>query len=272
VAKVGDLAIDRDYVLAIARARGISAKEALNAAIEDALLAEAAVRAKALDDPNLRRHLDAALVRALTAKVRRESMAEGPFTDQEIALVAASHPEVSRPESRVTLHALVKKEVPNAETIAKDMRALLATANGEDAAASEAAFREKAKSVAMPAGQELVIERLPAIDATGHVLGTKTNVEPSFAKAAFAVSKALGTSEVVETSYGYHVIRVLEVSPAFEASRADKLEKLEPELVAARVKKRWDPLLARLRAEGKPMLAATDQDFAIPLRMTGPSP
>jgi parvulin-like peptidyl-prolyl isomerase len=264
VAKVGGLAIDRELVLSIAKARGISAKDAANAAIEDALLAEAAVRAKALDDPNLRRQLDAALVRALTAKLRAQALSEGPFTDAEIAALIGRHPELSQPDARVTLHALVKKEVPGAEGIAKELRTRLLAANGDDAAASEAAFREAAKGVALPAGQELVIERLPPIDQAGHVLNSKTIVEPAFAKATFAVPKALGTSEVVETSYGYHVIRVLEILPAHEATREEKLEKLAPELLAARVKKLWDPLLDRLRIEGKPQLAATDLDFAAP--------
>ncbi|MGZ3449358.1 MAG: peptidylprolyl isomerase [Polyangiales bacterium] len=264
VAKVGDVAIDRGLVLSIARARGISAKDALNAAIEEAVLAEAALRAKALDDASLRRQLEAPLVRALAAKIRARALGEGPFTDAELAAVAGNHPELSRPESRVALHALVKKEVPGAEALAKELRTRVTSANGDDAATSETAFRDAAKGLAMPAGQELVIEKLPPIDAGGRVIGSKSAVEQAFAKATFAVPKALGTSEIVETSYGYHVIRVLELYPAYEASREEKLTRLEPELVAARVKKLWDPLLDRLRAEAKPQTVATELDLAAP--------
>jgi hypothetical protein len=264
VAKVGDVAIDRELVLAIARARGISAKDALSAAIEDALLAEAALRAKALDDASLRRQLEAPLVRALAAKVRAQALGEGPFTDAELAAVVEKHPELSRPESRIALHALVKKQVPGAEALAKELRTRVMTANGDDDAASETAFREAANGLAMPAGHSLVIEKLTPIDANGRLVGSKSSVEQAFAKATFAVPKALGTSEIVETSYGFHVIRVLDVLPAYEASREEKLTKLEPELVAARVGKLWNPLLARLRTEVKPLMFPTDLDLAAP--------
>jgi hypothetical protein len=264
VAKVGDVTISRALVTAIAHARRLSAKEALDAAIEGALLAEAATRARAVDDANLRRELDAVLTRALAAKIRAQALAEGPFDDAEIAAAAANHPDLSHPELRITVHALVRNDVPNAESVAKELRARLLEATGDDAKTSEQSFSEKAKAFPMPPGHTLVIESLPAITVDGRVFGSKERLEEAFARAAFAVPKPLGTSEIAHTSYGWHVIRVLESMPAYEATREDKLAKLEPQLVATRVKKLWDPLLERLHAESKPDVLATDGDLAAP--------
>ena len=72
----------------------------------------------------LRSRLDAILTRTLAAKVRAQVLAEGPFTDDEIAAAVARHPELSRPESRITVHALIKKDVPGAirEMLAEILR------------------------------------------------------------------------------------------------------------------------------------------------------
>lgn len=263
-ARVGDVSIPRALVLAVARARGLSAKDATTALIDDALLAEAAKSAGADNDANLARAHDAALARALAAKARTEALAQGDWTDAELdALTAAHKLEIDRPEARQVVHALVPKDVPGGEELAARLRERLADVKADDPRASEKAFLAAASAFALPDGKKVIAETIPYFTREGHLLSGGDLAKP-FAEAAFALEKPMDTSGVVPTQFGWHVIRLVSILPPHVATRDEKIEHFAGELLAARVKKTWDPMLERLRAQAKIAVVATDSDLALP--------
>jgi hypothetical protein len=267
VARFGDHAIDRATVAAIARARGITAAEALAITVDEALLAEAARREGGDEEPAFRSSARAIAARALLGRLRAEG--DAPFRDDEISTALAESDlwiELDKPETRTVVHALVKNDVPGAEAVAERLRAALATATGDDPPSSARAFREAAAAFPMPTGHALVVEDLSPITEDGRVADRRSpgNVEVPFAKGAFAVEGARGTSAVVATSYGFHVIRVLAVDPPRKAPRAELVAKLEPWLLRTRIAPVSEALLTRLRKETPTEIVASDADLALP--------
>lgn len=262
VARVGNVNIDRALVLAVARARSISAKAAVDALVEEAVIAEAALRAGAAGDRGAR--VEVPLARAMLDRFRTEALAAGPWTDEEIGKLAAEQwRELDRPEGRAVVHALVKKEVPDAEQVAKQLREKLVDANGPDAAASAKAFTDAAHAFKVPSGPAVHVEELSFV-SDGRMLEGNGSLLPAFTKGAFAIPSVLGTSDVVETSYGFHVIRLLTIFPPKIASREERIARLEPQLVGARVKALHDAKLAALHKANPPQLLAADADLLLP--------
>jgi hypothetical protein len=265
VARVADVAIDRALVVAVARAQKITADQALSRVTNDVLLAHAAVANGAEHDDAVMLRTATALSRAMLARLRANATATD-FTDEEIAAVAGSRwLELDHPELRRVVHALVKKDVPNAHAVAAELRAALMAANAPTAAESEVAFTQAAKNFNVPSGPAVYVETL-RIAEDGRVAeeGATGTIQEPFTKGTFAIGEVLGTSGIVETTYGFHVIRLLEKAPPLRLSREQKIEKLMPELVATRVKPAHGQLLNQLRAATKIDVVATDALLALP--------
>lgn len=254
VARVGDIPLERTLVLAVARARGISAREAVDALIGEAILAQAALHAGAPRDPAQ------PLARALLDRMRDEALAQGPWTDEELGRLSKEQwKELDRPEGRTVVHALVKKDVPNAAEVAKELHDKLVAATGPDAVASARAFSDAAKAFHV-----LVhVEELSFV-ADGRLLEGTGSILPSFTKGAFSIPAVLGTSDVVQTDYGFHVIRLLAIFPPKVASREERITRLRPQLIAGRARALNDALLARLQKEHSPRIVGSDQDLLLP--------
>lgn len=264
VARVGSVSLDRALVIAVARARGISAKAAVDALVGEAVLAEAALRAGAANERGVHLQVGIPLARAMLDRFRTDALAQGPWTDEEIDKFGAEQwRELNRPEGRAVVHALVKKEVPDAEQVARQLREKLVDANGPDAASSAKAFTDAAHAFKVPSGPAVHVEELSFV-ADGRMLEGNGTLLPSFTKGAFAIPNVLGTSDVVETSYGYHVIRLLAIFPPKIASREERIARLEPQLVGARVKALHDAKLDALRKANPPQLLAADADLLLP--------
>lgn len=265
VARVGDVSIDRALVLAVARAKKISAADAVSAVINDALLAHAAKKQGAENGSAVQLRTASALSRAMLAKLREQTLA-APFTDEELAAVVSnSWLSVEHPELRRVVHALVKKDVPNARTVASDLRTAVLAVKDPNPAKNEAAFVETAKSFKVPSGPAVHVEPLRiAEDGRLAEPGIVGAVEEPFTKGAFAIGEVLGTSDLVETTYGVHVIRLLEKTPPLSLPREQKIEKLRAELIANRVAPAQEQLLAPLRAATKIEFLANDELLALP--------
>lgn len=259
VARVGDDAIDRALVVAVARAQQVTADVALQRLIDDALLAEAARR----QQPTTRMSEASVLARALILRLKEQALTKGPFTDEELAVPLADYwLDLDRPEKRTVVHALIKKTAPGGEALAQALQKELAAANGPDAAASEAAF--SARATKFKVTPPVHVEKL-ALVADGRVAAPSGgSVLESFTKGTFGIPEIFGTSDVVETSYGWHVIRLLAREPPFQATREKKIERMKPDLVAARVRAIQEELLQRLRALAKIAIVATDNDLLLP--------
>ncbi len=264
VARVGATTIDRTLVAEVARARGLSASDALRVLVDEAVLAEAARREGGVESAAARVRTASTLARAMTTKIRDAAVARGPFTDEEIAEALGDlWIELERPETRVAAHALIRKEVPGGAELAKRLHEELSKATGPDAETSEKAFFEAAKAFALPAGHAVHFERLEPFTIQGKiaVANMAAEMNPTFSKATFAIPAALGTSDVVETPFGWHVIRLLEILPPKTSTREEKLAKLGPQLVAVRVAPIFEAELAKLRVAAQPVVLAKDADL-----------
>jgi peptidyl-prolyl cis-trans isomerase D len=152
----------------------------------------------------------------------------------------------------------------------------VAPGEGAEAAAAEAAARAKAEKAAARVRGGEAFEKVaaelsedPGSKDRGGDLGSfpRGRMVPAFEEAAFSL--APGTvSDPVQSSYGFHVIRVDEKKPAKlvpfdEAQRAVARDLLADEKAAAAATELADKLLAAVK-EGRPLVdAARERSLAI---------
>ena len=214
VARVGATSIPASLVSSVAAAQGLTPREALEALVDDDLLAEAA-RARHLDAvPSRKVELLALRARLVAKRIREDAIAAGPATDAEVAELTALHwAEVDHPEEARVVHVVVQRsKKPNAQ---KDKAAFALAVTLQHAVAdatSEADFEARAKAVPHE-GFDVVVQPLPAMTADGR-LAEGGNLYPEFSRPAFALPIG-ATSEVVESPAGWHVIRMVARLPAY---------------------------------------------------------
>lgn len=267
--RVGDQTIAPSMVAGVARAQGLTPEAAARALVDEALLAEAAIQAGALRDPTVVRRIDAVRARTLVARERAAALAEGPVTDDEIAKAMGEEwIDLDSPATRTVVHALVPKGVPNGEALAGELRAQLLLAE------SAAGFLESAQAFGKAKGISVVAE---TIDMPFTIEGRiaqrgagNTGLDAGFAAASFALAKPGDRSSVVATSFGWHVIELVEVRAEKRATRARKLEVLEPIIVKNRAYAAFEAKRAKLREAAHETTTATNADLGLP--RAGPSP
>lgn len=253
LAVVGDERVTAGTVGRIAAREGVLPLEARRRAIEDALFAASSRKTPALA-PRVSVAERGVLARAVLERLRDDAHALGPPTDAEIsALTAKRWPELDRPPSVATSHAvvLVKKPADDApaRALAKDLAAALADAKSGDELVKRAQ--------AFPArGLEIHAERLPAVTTDGRLWDPNTQppkpltgtFDLDFARAANALTTPGEQSGIVKSAFGYHVI-VLDVPyPEQRMPLAERSALLADDVFSERAKRALDALLAPLRA------------------------
>lgn len=248
VARVGDETLPASLVAAVAAANKETPQEAVKRLVEDALAAQEA-RARGLDTTFAgKRDLVALHARLVAERLRADALAKGAPTDEEVAELSKVHArEVDVPESVLTIHAIVTRGkeaspvgVAAARAIAAELERSVAHATSADD------FEARARAVSHP-GLELKTERLPGFASTGELIDAQGSMDPTFASAAFALPTPGATSHVVETPFGWHVIRLLERLPAKHVPFEERRALFADEVIAGRARRAYDPLLAKLR-------------------------
>jgi PPIC-type PPIASE domain len=210
-ARVGDVTIPASLVGGVAGARGVTARETLDGLVRDALLAQGAKARGLEDEPSVRWACTTTVARLVPDRLVMEARAEGAPVDEELATVEVIHAVVLRAPTLAPVRA---------SAIAGQILQAVATSR------DDADFRTRAEQVPH-VGTQVTVERLAAFDASGQDDRGAT-VDLSFAAAAFALHEPGKTSPVVETPFGWHVIRLIRrVVPAgdlLEARRRDLAE------------------------------------------------
>jgi len=220
VARVGSDTIDATLVGAVAAAQGLAPREALRHLVDDALAA-AGARDRKLDATHgVRFQHDAALARIVLQRLQEEARAAGPITAAELEELSERRwREVDLPEQSRVVHAVVLRK---ASTREDDGRALAAAIAAAVAQAHDGAdFLQRARAV--PSGKlQIQAEELPAFGPDGRMSEGSGDLDGDFARAAFRLRSPGETSPVVESRYGWHVIRLVDRLPGKHVPPADR--------------------------------------------------
>lgn len=226
VARVGAVGVPASLVAEVARSQRVGARVALTGLIEDALLAQAAPALRANDDPGVRFASAAALARTVTLHLAHVARSMGPPTDEELGTIEV-------------IHVLVPRSGGHASDRA---RLALARAIRQAVSGSTSADDFERRADAVPAtGIMLRIERLPSFGADGKMT-RGGQLEPSFVAAAFGLSQVNPISPVIETPFGWHVLRLTDrIMPERDSVEQRRLD-LADAVVSMRARRALDSL------------------------------
>jgi hypothetical protein len=228
------VAIPSALVAAVAGAKSIGVREAVDALLDDALLAEGAEERGLDRSPAASWACDSAAARWVTSRFFAEARQEGAPRDEELATVEVMHAVILR-------SALLAPS--RGEAIAEQLRQAVAGVPTLDLHAFEAA----AGRVQHP-GAQLTVEKLRPFDADGRSNDGVT-YDHAFVAGAFALSHPGETSPVVVSPFGWHVIRLLARSMPTGEALADRRRDLADAVVDMRARQRVRQALAEARQQ-----------------------
>ncbi|MBN1612646.1 MAG: peptidylprolyl isomerase [Polyangiaceae bacterium] len=209
----------------------------------------------------------AVLARILLEDIRRETRARGLPSDEELAVATQRRwVELDRPSSSRTTHAvaLVKRPEQRAEAREVAQRIARATRGARDAED----FKRRALAV-NPGAIGVVVEALPPITEDGRAVPVGTGADDGpgkydvrFARACNAIARPGEQSEVVESDFGWHVIRLEERLPAVRMSVEERRRAVSAEVYRARASREREQLLKALRARTRVVVTRNATELA----------
>jgi hypothetical protein len=253
VAVVGPERVAAGTVARIAAREGTSRLEARRRAVVDALFA-AATRANPAFSARVSVAERGVLARAVLERLQDDARALGPPTDDEIASPTAERwPELDRPPSVRTSHAVVLVKQPADDAPARALASELAAALKDAKTGDELVKRAQA----FPAhGLTIRAEHLPPVTPDGRLWDPDEQppkpldgtFDADFARAANALTTPGEHSGLVKSAFGYHVILLDERYPERRMPLAERRDFLAEDVFSQRAKRSLDALLGRLRA------------------------
>lgn len=223
-ARVGDQTIPLSVVATVADAQKISTREAVRRLADDEVAATAARRHDLERRQPTAWRLVAARARFTSDRILDEAKRGGPPTDDEVKSLSLRHwQEVDRPPTIGVIHVVVLH--PKKAELVSQARALATAIHEAVKTTTNAAdFEKAANGVAHDAALQTKVESLPPFADDGFVAQGGGRLDEAFTKGAYTLTSPGDTTQVVESTFGWHVIRLLERFPEqrmpFETRRA----------------------------------------------------
>lgn len=250
-ARIDDrVAISSELVRRAAVEGRVTKDEALERLVSDAIGAEEALAAKVDERPETRARIRAALARSVVERAQAEAKALGPPTDDEVkGLSFVLWYDVDRPVMRASVHAVVMRPKSDAEIArAREMAATIRTAVLP--ASTAEAMMALAKATVPGPGLEVKVEALPPVASDGYLRDNST-FDKDYVKALFAIPAVGGTSGVVESAFGFHVIRLVDIQPEHRIPFEERRRMFTAEAQARRAKASIERIVTELRGSRK---------------------
>lgn len=245
VAKVGSVTIERALVADVAERQHLSPRAALDILVEDALLSEGA-RARGLDvTPSGKFALDRIRARYVADGIESRAVARGLPSDAEVDALTARHWQTfDAPPGVRVVHVVVMQRKGTPVDASKQMAQTLADA--AVGAKDSLEFLQRMQDA--PHGKfDVRVETLPAFTADGRILEGSGTMEAAFVAAAFTLDADHPVTGVVETSFGWHVIRFVEKVPEKRVPFEERRERFADEAVFRRGKAEKDAIVGSYR-------------------------
>jgi hypothetical protein len=234
VARVGDVTIPPALVAAVAGAKGLSAQEALEELVGDALAAQGASARGFAADPSVAWAETTALARRIPSRFADEAILAGPPSDDELASVLVVQALVFRSPT-------LREE--DALALARTMRQAVAGARSADE------FVQRANAV--PRSNARLIAQTVGPFAADGIDPSGAELDAGFVAAAFALRTPFDASPIVATPFGWHVLELVERKPPASPAEAEAQRgALAGAVRNVRSRMRLEALLRALRSNG----------------------